>query len=189
MQRPYRDADLVTYSAEHLWYELWMFYELVDVLGHQQQASASSAVWSTSSGPLSQSAAPWGVPNTIARPPGASTSLTTVTANLQVEAFMAHLRNLIEFLYSKNPRPTDVVAADFCAAGVWNPTPNKVLDDARTRVNKELAHLTTDRVSGSPARKGWNVNTLAQEFRPVLHGFQAVALPSRLSPRVKNLIR
>jgi hypothetical protein len=33
------------------------------------------------------------------------------------------------------------------------------------------------------------VSALAQEFRPVLHSFQAAALPSRLSPRVKKLIR
>jgi hypothetical protein len=35
MKRPYNDADLLAFSQEHLWYEVWMFYEMVDALTRQ----------------------------------------------------------------------------------------------------------------------------------------------------------
>ena len=50
-------------------------------------------------------------------------------------------------------RDTDVVAEDFCATGTWKRPIDQTLSDARTRVHKELAHLTSDRISGSPQRK------------------------------------
>jgi hypothetical protein len=109
--------------------------------------------------------------------------------NVHVEAFMAHLRNLVEFLTTLNPDPTDVVAADFCAPGAWQPVLSQTLKDAKRRVNKELAHLTTGRISGSPARKTWDVNALAAELRPLLRDFTTKAAPTRLSPRVKSAIR
>ena len=66
---------------------------------------------------------------------------------------------------------------------------SQTLKDAKRRVNKELAHLTTGRISGSPARKAWDVNALAAELRPLLREFTTKAAPTRLSPRVKSAIR
>ena len=31
MKRPYNDAYLLAFSQEHVWYEVWMFYEMVDL--------------------------------------------------------------------------------------------------------------------------------------------------------------
>jgi hypothetical protein len=187
MKRPYSDADLMAYSAEHVWYEVWMFFEVVNVLS-AQPPGASSHSFSTSSGPSVSPAPLMGLPNSVAPLPGGSSIGSTVTTNMQIECFMGHLRNLLDFLFVA-PRPTDVGAVDYCAAGSWAPTMSAALNTARTRVNKELAHLTTDRISGSPARKKWDVNALAAELRPVLRDFAAKADPAKLSPRVKSAIR
>jgi len=102
---------------------------------------------------------------------------------------MAHLRNLIEFLFTLKPGDTDVTAVDFCAPGAWKPVITQTLTDARRRVNKELAHLTSDRISGSPLRKQWDFTGLAQELRVQLQDFVARADSAKLSPRIKTAIR
>ena len=187
MKRPYSDAELTAYSDEHVWYEVWMFFEVVTALT-RVSASASSYVSSTTSGPTTV-AAPFGVPNSIAPPPGSVMRPSTVLNNTKIESFMAHLRNLIEFLFTLKPGDTDVTAVDFCAPGAWKPVITQTLTDARRRVNKELAHLTTDRISGSPLRKQWDVTRLAQELKSHLQDFVARADPAKLSPRVKTAIR
>jgi hypothetical protein len=150
--------------------------------------SASSYISSTTSGPTTVGP-PLGVPNSIAPPPGSVPRPSTVMNNTQIESFMAHLRNLIEFLFTLNPGDTDVAAVDFCARGAWNPVITQTLSDARRRVNKELAHLTTERISGSPLRKQWDFTRLAQELRPHLQDFVARADSAKLSRRIKTAIR
>ena len=59
--------------------------------------------------------------------------------NAMVESFMAHLRNLIEFLYSDSPRSTDIVAADFFPQGIWKrlrPSLSTALADALKRAER-----------------------------------------------------
>ena len=46
MKRQYNDAYLLAFSQEHLWYEVWMFYEMVDALTRQ---TASGYLTSTTS--------------------------------------------------------------------------------------------------------------------------------------------
>ena len=186
MKRPYGDTELMAYSNEHVWYEVWMFFEAVSALT-PVSATASSYVSSTSSGPTV--APPFGVPNSVAPPPGTAQRHSTVTSNTQIESFMAHLRNLIEFLFTLRPGDTDVAAVDFCAPGAWNPVISQTLSDAKRRVNKELAHLTTDRISGSPSRKQWDFTRLAHELRLQLQDFVARADSAKLSSRIKTAIR
>src|SRR5690348_10811856 len=127
MMRPYDDSSLMAYSAEHVWYEVWMFFEMVSALT-RAPASASSSVFSTSSGPYTVAPSPpLGLPNSIAPPPGVAASPSTVTNNAQIECFMAHLRTLVEFLFNLNPADTDVVAQDFCPPGAWQPAIKQTL--------------------------------------------------------------
>jgi hypothetical protein len=171
VQRPYSDTDLMAYSAEHVAYEVRMFFQIVEII-EQRGAGRDDTTAS--------------LPTFI----GSSWERERVaTDNTCVESFMTHLRNLIAFLFDLHPRPTDVAAMDFCHPGVWQPTASPSLNDARRRVDKELAHLTTNRMSGSSPRKRWDVTGLAQELTPVLHDFAAKALTSRLSPQVKAAIR
>lgn len=65
MKRPYNDAYLLAFSQEHLWYEIWMFYEMVDALTRQ---TGSGYVASTTSLTVVAVVAPPGMPNSIAPP-------------------------------------------------------------------------------------------------------------------------
>jgi len=112
--------------------------------------------------------------------------------NAVVEVFAIHLRNLVDFLYSEKPQTTDVVAADFCATGAWEamkPPITSSLEAARVRANKEIAHLTCQRIAGTPPEKTWDPQALAAEIRPLLQLFVAKAVATRLSPHVVAAIR
>ena len=81
---------------------------------------------------------------------------------MTVELFGLHLRNLITFLYpTRNQQDTDVYARDyFSDKGEWEriaPPLSATLDTARRRANKELGHLTTERIDGFQDRKKWGI--------------------------------
>jgi len=76
-----------------------------------------------------------------------------------IEGFVTHLRTLIGFMYPAVVKSGDVLAEDFVvpAAG-WEeqaPPLSPRLSHARTRAHKEVAHLTVDRISGTPPGKEW----------------------------------
>jgi hypothetical protein len=158
--RPFNDADLFLYSEEHVSYEIDMFFGMTEMLSP---------------------------PNKI----GAGSIAEAKRLNFaMIEAFVVHLRNLIDFLYINNPQPTDVVASDFCAA--WQtirPPISMTLESARVRANKELAHLTTTRLTGAPPAKRWDFPAFAGEIGPLLHLFIKNARVSALSPVVRRVIR
>ncbi len=160
--RPFNDSYLLGYSAEHVAYEVDMFLALVD----------------------------WRARNlTVGAPTAADVNRMN---NLIIEGFAIHLRNIIEFLYQDNPKRTDVVAADFLPSGAWRgllPVISSTLEAARVRANKEIAHLTTDRMAGRQPAKAWDSQGLADEIRPLLRLFVANALTTRLSPAVAAAIR
>lgn len=159
--RPYTDNYLQAYSKEHVFYEIDMFFGVGDFIAKQALVRASS-------------------PNNVTR-----------LASLVVEGFAIHVRNIIEFLYSKQPRPTDVVAADFCLPGAWEaarPSLSNTLETARVRADKELAHLTTARISGNPPEKTWEAAALMIEIKPLLKLFLITTQPTALADRVKNQI-
>jgi len=155
--RPYDDAYLQAYSEEHVAYEFDMF------------------LWSAR---LCASGAQLQAP---------SPSDTIRLSNVLLEGFVIHLRNVIDFFFLEKPKATDVVAADFCASGVWQPEISGTLDAARVRANKEIAHLSTARIAGAPVSKGWDFAALAAELHPVMRLFVAKALPARLSPKVATV--
>ncbi|MDA1174000.1 MAG: hypothetical protein O2826_05715 [Chloroflexi bacterium] len=112
--------------------------------------------------------------------------------NALVESFVIHLRNLVDFLYMDRPRPTDIVANDYTTGGNWNeqrPPISENLEIAGRRADKEIAHLTTNRITGATAAKAWDVGGIMDEIRALLHRFVAVADPQRLSGQVARVIR
>ena len=163
LRRPFSDSDLHAYSAEHVAYEFDMLLWLVGVFR----------------GPTLTLAAP--TPADVVQ-----------LQNVLVEGFALHLRNVLDFLFNDRPQASDVVAADFFAAAAWTslrPPLSATLGAARVRANKEIAHLTTLRKTGSPPDKAWHFATLANEVRPVMRLFADNAPASRLSPRVASVIR
>src|SRR5436309_1122886 len=101
-KRPYADSELFAYSAEHVYYEVWMFFEMM--AANTPPPTANPAVWragTTTSTATGTTVPPLGVPTSIAPPPGPSSPSRSAIAaqNALVESFMIHLRNLIEFLF------------------------------------------------------------------------------------------
>ena len=63
------------------------------------------------------------------------------------------------------------------------------LEAARIRANKEVAHLTTNRITGSTPEKAWDVVNLVTEIRSLMRLFAKNAVATRLSPEVAAAIR
>lgn len=80
-------------------------------------------------------------------------------ANALLEAFILHVRVVIDFLYNDSPMPDDIVATDFFdAPEEWTnirPPMSEALSTAKKRSNKELAHLTYKRLDIPPEGKEW----------------------------------
>jgi hypothetical protein len=102
-ERPFSDAYLIAYSEEHVFYEFDMFLWVAQVCGRGAKLAAPTE------------------------------ADTTRLSNVLIEAFVVHLRNVIDFLYLDKPKKTDVVAADFFAPGGWEglrPPISATLDSA-----------------------------------------------------------
>jgi hypothetical protein len=157
--RPFSDAYLLAYSEEHVLYEFDMFLWLAQVFGSKEKLRVPPAVFDA-----------W-------------------LSNVLIESFVVHLRNVIDFLYPVKPKHTDIVAANFFDPGALKlPEISETLKTARVRANKEIAHLTTDRITGNPPKKVWNIKSIVNEVWPLLNLFAEKALATRLSPRVSAVI-
>lgn len=124
--------------------------------------------------------------------PSATLGAPTRPDATRIEAFAVHLRNVIDFLFIDDPEPSDVVAADFFDPKVWRgmrPKLSTTLKAARVRANKEIAHLTTRRITGTPPEKAWDFAGLAGELRPLMRLVVGNASATRLSPEVAAVIR
>lgn len=105
-----------------------------------------------------------------------------------VESFGIHLRNLIDFFYDEG-HGDDVTARDFLDAGTaWTPNKPDRLEKARTRVNKELSHLTQSRKSGSPPEKEWDTASLLEDIEAVARAFAATASAKKLNAKVHEFL-
>ncbi len=160
--RPFSDAYLLAYSDEHIKYEFEMFIWLGQVFSN-----------------LSVS---------IGAP---SARDATLLNYVLIESFAVHVRNIIDFLYKRNPKSTDVVAADFFDPGAWakiRPPQSSAINAAHFRANKEIAHLSTERIAGNPPEKEWPFADLVVEMKPLLRLFASNALTSRCSPTVAFVV-
>ena len=114
--------------------------------------------------------------------------------NLKIEGFVLHLQNVIDFLYI-SPKPTDLSASDFCKPGLGygRPAMSQTLSEARTRANKEMAHLTTGRQFGTPVTKQWDFSGLLAESNrcslPSVSGERQYALPPDVAKLIRQIIK
>jgi hypothetical protein len=161
--RPFQDAYLYSYSNEHLLYECTQFFWVSNL--------------------LSQGAVAQWVPDP---------DQGILMNNTLLEGFALHLRSVIDFLCPSNsPLSTDITADDFCASGVWRPhvSPRShSLTTARTRANKEIAHLTSNRSQLTDQNRIWDYNQLTAEITMFLRLFRQHADANRLGDRVIALI-
>lgn len=96
-------------------------------------------------------------------------------SNALLHAFLLAARNLLTFLYSHNPRPSDIVAEDFFDdRDTWPksravPEPEMANGELIGLISKRLAHLTWDRAASTkplwgPFRIVWNTGLAMQSF-------------------------
>lgn len=95
-------------------------------------------------------------------------------ANAMLEAFVLHLRVVVDFLYPRGRglRDNDVLAWDFFdSAEQWckirdkhiSKESKKVLEDGRDRADKEMMHLTYGRLKVTPEEKIWLYGKIGDE--------------------------
>ncbi len=100
---------------------------------------------------------------------------TPVHSNALIESFTIHARVLMDFLYPKQSKESDVLAEDFINdASTWmaaRPDEPPAFGAARGRVNKEIAHITYDRQLVTPELKEWDFVTLGNKILEVVQVF------------------
>ena len=156
---PLSDHQLKSYSRDHVQYEVWMFLRLGQYLTES---------------------------------PHPKDEQERVLNNAVVESFVIHLRNLIAFLYSVRVQSKDVIAADyFIDPNEWyekRPSISRELRTARERSHKEVIHLTTDRISGTPPEKRWPILALMREIKDLMTLFAKLASPERIHPSLREFL-
>ena len=155
----FTEPALLTYSEEHLLYELRMLLETATRLIDDQQYS-----------------------------------IDAVTDNALLESFAVHARSLADFLFAARQQEDDIVATDYIDEADlqrWRDDLGEippVIQSARRRTNKEIAHLTVVRQS-KDLGKGWDVRAILNEFIPPFQSFAFHAKRSRLHEKARTFIR
>jgi hypothetical protein len=75
-------------------------------------------------------------------------------SNLIVEIRALHARNVAEFLLGSNKLPNSLAAAHYLPTFSINPTDAAEIEKVRKRANKEIAHITTERISDDEHKSG-----------------------------------
>jgi len=111
----------------------------------------------------------------------------TPMTNAFLESFLIHTRNLLDFLYPYHPEPGDVIADDFFDdPKTWRsnrPKQTKLLRSSRSRIAKEVAHLTYDRLLVTREQKPWPFLAVLADVIHVFNIFCNLASSSRLTLR------
>jgi hypothetical protein len=98
-----------------------------------------------------------------------------VINNSLLEAFAIHVRALIGSFYSEKPRPDDIIAEDFFTnPGEWQkirPLKTGLLNKAKTRADKEVAHLTYTRLDITPEDKHWDFAKICNDLQVLINLF------------------
>jgi len=119
--------------------------------------------------------------------PGGNVPSLIFSKNALLETFAIHSRNLIDFLYPPNKvRKTDVTIKDYIndKANLKIPECQKPLDEARTKANKQVAHLTTDRIDYEITGKEWGFLDIYNAIIDQFTAYKPHLVASRISPMV-----
>lgn len=117
-----------------------------------------------------------------------------IGANVTLESFAVHARNLFDFLWGKpNPKyENDAFASEF--SDQWNgrrgPVPLYLAEVRdRNRFGQEVFHLTYGRISGSDESKVWLCGEMAMEIASALKLFSELARPDALDETTRLRLR
>jgi len=108
-------------------------------------------------------------------------NLDQFSRNLLIESLAAHTRVLVDFFYydKKKYENNDIIAQDLLPSNiVWSklrPELPQILRDAKQKADKQLAHLTLDRIRLKREDKhGWNFYAINQEMNKIIECFYNV---------------
>ena len=125
-----RSCDFLRGMSLHLAYEIWMFSSLSqDLIDHEAVVKVEELI--------------------------GTGSVEDVLSIARFESFLLHSRVLLEFLFPRRRKETDIVASYY--ASEWPPSgiaEVEELNKIRDEINRRLAHLTERRYE---SRKRWNV--------------------------------
>ncbi len=111
----------------------------------------------------------------------------SVINNALLESFGIHVRALIWFFYADSPRKDDVIAEDFFSTPTeWQtarPPITQVLEKAKKRAGKEIAHLTYARLDVTPEQKPWEFLPIFNDMNKVIELFLSMAPEHLLGER------
>ena len=112
-----------------------------------------------------------------------------ITKNALLESFAIHARSLFAFYFGGRRYCSDVIAQDY--VDDWNtvrPGISPILNDVKSRTDKEIVHLTTERMPGIQLLKNWNYGDISHEFHNVTRIFIQHAKPQKMGPDFLELI-
>jgi hypothetical protein len=97
-------------------------------------------------------------------------------SNMAQETFLLHARNLREFFYRDDKQRLDDARAFefFIDKDSWRklrPNETDSIKEVKNRADKELAHLTYKRISGTPPEKLWDYRKIFFDFIEVIEVF------------------
>jgi len=163
MPKTMADVELLTYSTEHVYYEVKMFFWLAVALARRtmtvRTATPDNALW---------------IRNTL------------------IEGFAIHLRNLLEFIFLNYPKGGHIIAAQFCQPEKWTkqrPALSETLKKSWERADKQVAHLLSKRIAGRDPGKRWNFIGIADETASILCLLVSNAEPCRFSHKVARVLK
>lgn len=157
------DDELKAYAEEHLQYE-------VDMLTWSAGVLTSLAIYKDK-GPL-----------------------PLVITNGLLNTFAVHARNLIDFLYSGSGNkdfPTDIIIEDYVDTATLAqalPEISPLLEEAKKKAHKQVAHLTRERMEYEKAGKEWTFIEIAQHIRQALASIAPYIPNARISDNLKRKI-
>jgi hypothetical protein len=142
------DEELVTYSHDHIRYEIGMLQWTAAIL--------------------------------LSLPDLDSTGVFAETIkNSLLNSFASHARNLIDFLYLRNhfgrDKSGDIVVEDYIESTFLDehlPPITKTLEDAKVKANKQVAHLTVERLAYEVAGKEWQ---FMQIYMQIMKAFLSIS--------------
>jgi hypothetical protein len=111
----------------------------------------------------------------------------SVMNNALLESFGIHVRGLMWFFYADSPRKDDVIAEDFFpSSDTWQvarPKKTAVLEEAKSRADKEIAHLTYARLKVSPEQKPWEFLPIHDDLNKAIERFLSLVADDLLGQR------
>jgi hypothetical protein len=153
------DAELLEYSKEHVFYELWMLIRSADLLGETVVT-----------------------PSGLMRPPYWNAALESFVLHLRNLVDFLYPTNI----KPKDVLADDFFPQRLRPSGF--PTIPPLLAAARGRAHKQLSHLTTDRLPEGHPQKGWKRGELLLAISPLIVTFAQQAAPTKLHVQTSEFI-